>query len=67
MTRDRKPERFAKTSVPVADLSQLRRFLEGVAAASGARVDVDASAAATKAEHADAEEQAHAGDVEAVS
>jgi ParB family chromosome partitioning protein len=66
MTRDRKPERFAKTSVPVADLSQLGRFLTEVAAASGARAELDVSAETTKPEHADAERQAHAGDVKAV-
>ena len=53
MTRDRKPERFAKTSVPVAGLSQLGRFLTEVAAvASDARVEVDASAEMMKADHA---------------
>jgi hypothetical protein len=39
VTRGRKPERFAKTTVPVPHLSQLGRFLTEVAAASGARVD----------------------------
>ena len=68
MTRRQRPERFAKTSVPASDLLRLGRFLtEVAAAASGARVKVDASAEAIKAEHTDAEEQAHAGDVEAVS
>jgi hypothetical protein len=36
MTRTNKPERFAKTSVSVTNLSQLGRFLEKVAAASEA-------------------------------
>lgn len=68
LTRGQEPQRFAKTSVHASDLSELGRFLtEVAAAASGAPVEVDASAEAIKAEHADAEEQAHAGDVEAVS
>ena len=36
MTRGHRPERFAKTSVDVPDLSQFGRFLEKVAAASEA-------------------------------
>jgi hypothetical protein len=66
MTRGREPERFAQTSVPFSALSQLARFLTEVAAASGARAELDASAETTKTEHADAERQAHAGDVKAV-
>jgi hypothetical protein len=62
MTRGHKPKRFAKTSVHTSDLSQLGRFLEKVAAA--------ASTETMKAEHAqlsDAEQKAHAGDLETVS
>jgi hypothetical protein len=47
MTRKRKPKRFAETSVPASDLSQLGGFLAEVAAA--VRVEVDASAEAMKA------------------
>ena len=60
MTRGQRPKRFAKTSVQASDLSQLGRFLAEVAA----------SAEAMNAEHAqlsDVEEEAHAGDLEAVS
>jgi hypothetical protein len=68
MTRGHRPERFAKTSVHASDLLQLGDFLTEVAAAArGARVEVDVSAEAMKAEHAGAEQQAHAGDVEAGS
>jgi ParB-like chromosome segregation protein Spo0J len=68
MTRGHRPERFAKTSVHASDLLQLGSFLTEVAAgASGARVEVDASAEAMRADHADAEQQPHAGDVEAQS
>lgn len=62
ITRGRKPERFAETSVHTSDLLQLGSFLEKVAAA--------ASTEAMKAEHAqlaDVEQEAHAGDLEAVS
>jgi hypothetical protein len=67
LTRGHEPQRFVKTTVPFSVLSQLGRFLTEIAAVSGARVEVDASAEAMKAEHADDEQQAHAGDVEAVS
>jgi hypothetical protein len=65
MTRGHKPERFAKTSVWVSNLLHLGSFLSEVAAA--ARVEVDASADVMKAKYADAEQKAHAGDLEAVS
>ena len=68
MTRGHRPGRFAKTSVHASDLLELGRVLKEVAAAaSGAQVEVDVSAEAMKAEHADAEQQADAGDVEAGS
>ena len=56
MTRGHKPKRFAKTSVEVADLSQLGRFLAEVAAA---RVEVDASAEVMKADHAQLSDAEH--------
>jgi ParB-like nuclease domain len=64
MTRGHRPERFAKTSVPASDLSQLGRFLAEVAAV---RVEVDASAEVMKAEHAQLSDAEHARGSEVVS
>jgi hypothetical protein len=60
MTRGHRPERFAKTSVDVPDLSQFGRFLEKVAAASEALK-------AERAQLSDVEQEAHAGDLQAAS
>jgi hypothetical protein len=83
MTRGRKPERFAKTSVPTSDLLQLGRFLEKVAAASEAmkaeraliyRVPGINPSSTPRwrprrkaAQLSDAEQKVHAGDLEALS